>query len=188
MHARISVIGVSGCGKTTFARALAARLGCPHIELDSLYHGPGWTAPADDVFRARVQATLAHAGPCWVIDGNYSEVRPVVWPLADTVVWLDYHISRILWRLWWRTLRRVITRERLWEAQNVETWRAQFLSRDSLFLWAWNTYHQRRREYPRLLAQPENAHLTVLRFRHPHEAQRWLDGIPLRAHTQGDTA
>lgn len=182
MYERISVIGVTGSGKTTFARALAAQLGCPHIELDNLYHRPNWTTLPADEFRARVQVTLARSGPRWVVDGNYSEARPLIWPQADTVIWLNYHIGHIMWRLWWRTLRRVSTREPLWEAQNVETWRAQFLSRESLFLWAWNTYHRHRRDYPRLLAQPANAHLTVLRFKRPRQAQRWLENMP----QQGD--
>lgn len=181
MLTRINVVGVTGSGKTTFARTLAARLDCPHIEMDNLYHGPGWTAPPAELFRERVRSALTQAGPRWVIDGNYSEARPVIWPQADTIIWLDYHISRIMWRLWWRTLRRVATHEPLWEAQNTESWRTQFLSRDSLFLWAWNTYHRRRREFPHLLAQPENVHLTVLRFRHPREAARWLESIAQRA-------
>lgn len=33
---RVSVIGASGSGKTTFAAALAERMGVPHIELDTM--------------------------------------------------------------------------------------------------------------------------------------------------------
>ena len=37
---RINVIGASGVGKTTLARALAARLGIPHFDSDDYYHLP----------------------------------------------------------------------------------------------------------------------------------------------------
>jgi adenylate kinase family enzyme len=37
------VVGTSAVGKTTLAAALSRRLGVPHIELDALYWGPGWT-------------------------------------------------------------------------------------------------------------------------------------------------
>ena len=42
----ILVMGVSGSGKTTYARKLASQLNVPHIELDTLYWGPDWT-PAE---------------------------------------------------------------------------------------------------------------------------------------------
>lgn len=38
---RIIVIGTTGSGKTTLARALAARLGVPHGEQDAWNHLPG---------------------------------------------------------------------------------------------------------------------------------------------------
>jgi len=69
---RFVVVGSSsGAGKTTFARALAARLALPHIELDALHwQQTGWELPEREVFRERVdRATSAEA---WVLDGNYS--------------------------------------------------------------------------------------------------------------------
>lgn len=179
---RINVVGTSGSGKTTLARELARRLGYPHIELDSLYHGPNWTAPPPDLFRERVRQALSRS-PHWVVDGNYGLAREVIWPQADTVIWLDYPIIVNLWRVWWRTLRRIITREKLWENENRETWKDQFLSKESLFLWVISTHGRRRREFPELFARPENAHLRVIHFRWPREAQRWLTQIdyPVRS-------
>ena len=36
------------------ARSLARAIGAPHVELDSLYHQPGWTPLDGDSFRGRV--------------------------------------------------------------------------------------------------------------------------------------
>lgn len=57
---RISIVGNSGSGKSTLARALGARLHCPVMELDAVFHQPGWTPlPTPDV-RARVHEHARH--------------------------------------------------------------------------------------------------------------------------------
>jgi cytidylate kinase len=48
---RVSVIGNSGAGKSTVARHLAAVLGVPHLELDAVFHQPGWRPLPDEEFR-----------------------------------------------------------------------------------------------------------------------------------------
>jgi hypothetical protein len=116
----------------------------------------------------------------WVIDGNYGGrgARGLVWPRADTVVWLDPPLGVIFARLFARAIRRIRSGEELWPGTgNRETYRNQFLSRDSLFWWALKTYRRRRREFPLLLARPENAHLAVHRFRSANEARAWLDSL-----------
>ena len=70
---RISVVGNSGSGKTTVARRLAAVLDVPHIELDAIFHQPGWRELPTTDFREQVTRAVQGAG--WVVDGNYSAVR-----------------------------------------------------------------------------------------------------------------
>jgi len=168
---RINVVGTCGAGKTTVARALAERLGFVDVELDALSWGPDWTMRPDDVFRAEV-ATAA-AGDQWVVDGNYSKTRDIVWARADTVVWLDYSFPCVFMRLARRTARRAFTREELWHG-NRESLRMSLLSRESILLWAIKTHRRRHREYSELLARPENKHLVVVRLRCPRETTRWL--------------
>lgn len=172
---RIAVVGTTGSGKTTLARWLSERLGIPHIELDAINWGPNWTEIPVQTFRERVAQVLS--GEAWVVDGNYSKVRDVVWRRLDTIVWLDYSLPRILWQLARRTFRRTLTREELWSG-NRERLRTALFSRDSLLLWALQTYRKRRRAYPALFKKPEYAHLTIVRLRSPRAAQAWLSSLP----------
>jgi adenylate kinase family enzyme len=171
VNRRIVVVGTTGSGKTTLAATLAECFGISHVELDALHWEPDWTEAPLPTFRLRVHEAVKRKA--WVIDGNYSAVRDIVWPRADTVVWLDYGLPTIFARLLWRTFRRVFTREELWSGNRERLW-AQLATRDSIFLWALQTYRRRRREYPTLFAKPEYAHLRVIRLRSPRQARRFL--------------
>jgi adenylate kinase family enzyme len=173
MH-RISVIGVSGSGKTTFAAALAARLGLPYVDMDALHWQPNWAMVELDHFRARVVAVAA--GDAWVTDGNYGKARDCLWPRAEAVVWLDYHWSVIAPRLLRRELRLILTGQEIHNGNRV-TLRSQVFSRDSLFLFAFHQYRRHRPQIEAALAQPENAHLKLFRFRSPRASRAWLDGL-----------
>src|SRR3954452_5746790 len=102
--ARIVILGRTGSGKTTLARQLAAALHVPHVELDSLYFGPEFSTAPLPLLRERTSAAIA--GDRWVTDGNKRAVRDLVWPRADTVVWLDYPLVVTLWSLARRARRR----------------------------------------------------------------------------------
>ena len=99
---RVAVVGTSGSGKTSLALTLARKLRLKHVELDALFWEAGWQKTPRDVFHARVVAALAVPG--WVTEGNYHIVRDVIWRRATTLVWLDYPLALILWRLARRTL------------------------------------------------------------------------------------
>lgn len=73
---RVVVVGTSGAGKTTFSAALAARLGCTHVELDRLYWGPGWQAVPHERFEHAVErATTATTAP----SASCSGAAPPTW-------------------------------------------------------------------------------------------------------------
>ena len=180
---RTVVIGTSGSGKTTFARDLAHILHIPHIELDALHWGPAWTERPIEEFRHLVSQAVA--GEAWSLDGNYSAVRDIVWPRATAVIWLNYSLPATFYRVLKRTARRVLRQEELY-AGNRESFRRSFLSRESILVWVLTTYRRRRREYPRLLAEPQHAHLHVTTVRSPPEAERLLAQI--RTAAPGDAA
>jgi hypothetical protein len=171
---RVVVVGTSGSGKTHLAQALAQRLGLAHVELDALFWQPHWQGTPREVFREKVSAALA--APAWALDGNYRSVRDLTWGRATALVWLDYPLPLVMWRLARRTFGRMARRELLWGTNHEQLGTAVF-SRDSIFLWALNSPRRHRRDYPPLLASPEYAHLATQRFYHPRETERWLAGL-----------
>lgn len=170
---RISVVGTSGSGKTTLARQISQHLAIPHVELDALHWEPNWTEAPTEVFRKRVEQSLS--GNRWVVDGNYSKVRDVIWSRADTVVWLDYTLPVIMTRLLRRTWRRVVKQEKLWSG-NQETWQQTF-SRDSILLWALRTYQKNREKYSTLFTQSEYTHLKTVHLKSPKTTSDWLSRL-----------
>jgi adenylate kinase family enzyme len=168
---RIAIVGTTGSGKTTLARQVAQRCLIPHVELDALQWEPNWTPAEPQVFRNRVTAALS--SDRWVVDGNYSTVRDIVWTKADTVVFLDYPFWLVMRRLLRRTWRRSLHREELWNG-NRETFRQSFFSRDSILVWLLRTYWKKRQQYPALFQQPEYAHLSIVQLRSPQLAEQWL--------------
>ena len=143
---RVAVISTaSGNGKTTVARALAARLDVPYYELDALHHGPNWAEPPLEEFRARVEPIVE--SEAWVIDGAYrGKLGDLVLEGADLVVWLDLPLKVWLSRLVRRTIRRVARREELW-AGNRERLRDALHPHNSVVFYALRKYRQTRRRY-----------------------------------------
>ncbi len=168
------VKGGSGSGKSTFAAELARRLGVPHVELDGLHHGPSWQEATAEELRARVEAALDDARG-WVVDGNYEgKLGTLVLDRAELVVWLDLPLHVKLRRLWRRTLRRIRSREVLWNG-NRESWRGAFWGAESLFARTVRTHYSHRRRWPAWLEGRE-----VARLRSPAAAELFLGQVAER--------
>ena len=168
---RVLVVGTSGSGKSVLAARLARALGGPHIELDAFQHGPGWSQRSADELRRRTGAAIA-GHDVWVADGNYSDVRDVLWPRATTLVWLDYPRRVVMGRVVRRSLVRVVTRRELWNG-NRSDWR-RWGDPDHPIRWAWRTHAANRAKYEALVVLPEWSHLEVVRLRQPGEAKALL--------------
>ncbi|MCV0402661.1 MAG: adenylate kinase [Chloroflexi bacterium] len=180
---RIVIVGRTGSGKTTLARKLAESRGVPHVELDSLYFGPEFSTAPLEVLRERTTAALA--GDRWVTDGNKRAVRDLIWPRADTIVWLDYSLGVSLWRL----VRRARSRTAQLTAEAARTGRRSGLPRQLLaaargVLTALRSHAGQRREYARLFAEPANQHLAVVRLRSPRATRDWLGRVTDKGGTE----
>jgi hypothetical protein len=92
---------------------------------------------------------LCPAGGAWVADGNYeTKGGDLIRDRADTVVWLDFSRRAVMRQLTWRTVRRGLLRERLWN-RNRESLR-NTISHDperSVLLWYWMQHEPQRQRY-----------------------------------------
>ncbi len=175
---RISVVGISGAGKTTVGSAIAIDLNLPFIELDSIHNQPGWAELPADEFQERLRPIVA--GKSWVIDGNYTSkgALDLVWQRADTVVWLDVARSEVMRRVIARTVRRAITREELWNA-NREPLNNFFDPRPekNIIVWTWTRFRHTREKYEQKSIDPRWSHLDIIRLRTPAEVNAFLEKL-----------
>ena len=176
---RIAVVGCSGSGKTTVARQVADRLGLEHIELDELAHQPGWTMRPAEEFRSDLERCLSGAEQGWVTCGHYGRLAgDMHLNKANTIVWLDLPRRTVMTRVIRRTIRRVLTREELWNG-NKEPWTNLYHwdPERNVIRWSWVTYKGRREQYEQCMCDGSWVHANVLRLRSPQAIEGFLNSL-----------
>jgi adenylate kinase family enzyme len=172
---RVLIAGVTGSGKTTFAARAGATWHLRHIEIDALHHGPNWTPRAEFLDDVRAFTTEDR----WITEWQYTSkgTDEILAPRADLLVWLDYPWRVVRSRLIRRTLKRRILRTELWNG-NVEppVWdREAWTGKNDILRWQADTRHKWEERMPGIPAR--FPHLTIVRLRHPREAERWLRSL-----------
>lgn len=171
---RVAVVGNSGSGKSSLSKEIAARLDCDHIELDSIHHLPGWIPIDRDKMRQIISERTE--SDCWVVDGNYrSFTQDIVFPKADTVIWLDVPRRVVMSRVIRRTLGRIVTRTELWNG-NRERFGNLFKTapEENIILWSWTQHEKYRQQYLDAKDDATNAHLNWVHLTTRNEARDWL--------------
>ncbi|MBE0608554.1 MAG: adenylate kinase [Dehalococcoidia bacterium] len=175
---RIIVVGPSCSGKTTLGAEIARRIGGPFIELDALFWKPGWTAPSDEEFRARL--IESHTGDTWVSAGNYlRHTRHLTWPRADTIIWLDFPLRLTTRRVLARSWRRWRSKELLWGTNRERFWDQLMLwsPNDSLIAYNVSRHRQNRRIFRRAMEDARAAGKCFLRLESPRTVERLLENL-----------
>jgi adenylate kinase family enzyme len=174
---RISVVGASGSGKSCLARVLAEQLGLPLVELDALRWEPSGQELPRDAFVQRVAAAVDDEE--WVIDGHYRDVRQLIWQRAQMVVWLNYPLPLVAWRLLTRFGRKFLNveeagqdvaaagRARRLPGQGTKATWGQRLGRFARNL-------RERHEYRGLLHSSAYQPLTLMEMRSAKAAAEWV--------------
>jgi adenylate kinase family enzyme len=139
---RIVVTGPAGAGKSRLARELGDALAVRVLHLDAFFWRPGWVATPEQEFDELQRRELAH--DAWVVDGQYDDILPDWFDLAELIVFVDASPFQCLWQV----SRRRLARD---EGPHVPGGKPAPLHR-SLFKFARLQWHYRRRIRPQLLA------------------------------------
>jgi adenylate kinase family enzyme len=174
---RIVVIGTSSSGKTTLAKELGHLLKIEHRELDYFFWKPGWQESSVEEFRQKVDAFTKETK--WITDGNFSQVRDIVWSRATHVIWLDYSLKLILSQFFKRSMMRSWKKEVLWGTNQESLWNS-ILKPNSLLVWILKTYKRNKVRYQELIVSDSFKGVTFIKLSHPRETQDFIKKINLK--------
>jgi adenylate kinase family enzyme len=150
---RVVVVGNSGSGKTTMAKALSQALGVPRIELDAINWQPGWRPLAiEDPEEFIRRVAEAAAGDAWVVDGNYTKAREAHWSRATHFVWMDTERWVVMRRVIWRSFSRAVSKRELWPGTGNKELFRRWLDKEHPIRWAWDNWAMNRARYGDLFA------------------------------------
>jgi adenylate kinase family enzyme len=177
LRRRIVIVGSSCAGKSTLGERLAGLLQAPFVELDALHWKPNWQESTDEEFIPKVAA--ATAGDGWVVAGSYHRVASkVVWPRAQTIIWLDLPLPLTLALIVRRSWRRWRGNELLWGTNREKFW-SQFKLWDSNSLITFSVRNQRRKHdlYLGAMSDPQWSHARFIRLRSQAEVEQLLRAV-----------
>jgi adenylate kinase family enzyme len=179
---RIAVWGVTGSGKTTFAKRLGEALGLGVVELDAIRHARGWDSTAFPEFREVLTQRLDAMPDGWVVEGSYSAISDIYLSRIDTMVWIHLPFRTSFWRLLRRTVSRGARRTRLYTPTGPrESLALSFFSRRSI-LWFALTSHPQAAERRRSRIAALRPEVRVYELRTPREVEAFVREVEAQAH------
>lgn len=173
---KIFVVGTSGSGKSTLAAHLATKLNLKHIELDALLWLPNWEKRSPDELKRLLELEIAEAKNGYVVDGNFQN-KEIQLDAGSVLIFLDYSRLKVFQRILRRSIKRVVTKEKLWAGNQEELNFLLSLNPElNPVLWAWKTHYKRRSAYS-ALADSLGNDILVYRIRSKSDLQKLIQSL-----------
>ncbi len=105
MYKRIYIIGNSASGKTSLAKQLSRILKIKAYDLDDFYWQKKFAKKRNPKIVEKLVKKVTRR-KTWVIEGVYSSCVTCSLEKADLIIWLDYPVHVITWRLLKRQIKK----------------------------------------------------------------------------------
>jgi len=150
------------------------------IEVDQInWQLDNWVELSKERLREELSEAL-HDNDSWIVDGSYGKVRDIIWKDVDIIIWLNFPFYLIMYRYFKRTIKRIVTKEKLFGSNNVETFRQQFLSKDSLFLWILKTFWSRKKRYEELFEEQRKKGKRIVIVENVKELNSFINDLAIK--------
>lgn len=161
---KISIIGGSGCGKTTLSDNLGKVLNLPVYHLDGIHHLENWVVRDKDERDKIMMEKVSEEK--WIIDGTYRSTLNERLDATDFLIYLDYssfaQVKGVLGR--W-------IKHRGQEKPEIpgckEKMDLKFLS------WVWNWRKDKRQDIVEAIKKLDDS--KVLIFKNRRELNKWFE-------------
>jgi len=170
-YKRIIVFGSTGAGKSTLVEHISREFHLPLINMDTLSREAGKSKTPMETFALSTQKSVENDS--WILDGSYAIVQDIIWPRAEAIVWLDYSVWVVTWRLIKRSLYRIFLRKKPERPSKAKPISAE--KRTQTYLWSILTHNKRRQQYFAALYSSKNKHLHIIRLCNPKDTSKWLE-------------
>lgn len=167
------MFGPSGVGKTSLALRLASEWGLPYIDMDQMYKASVRSEQPEQTFAASLSSHIDR--DAWVMDGSYDMVQELYWNKATLLVWLDFSVGVVGWRMARRIGLRLIGRKPTGLAPGASRGDKGFMSIARSAVDRLSNHHRTRRRHLQMLYNLQNQPPYVHRLRTPEEVEFWLE-------------
>jgi len=172
-YRRTIVFGGEGAGKTTLAQRISDEFGVPFVEMDDLFDRARKSDRPTETLSTFAEEVTNRDN--WILAGSYPEVQSMTWTRAEAIVWLDYPVWLMAWRLIVRRLGRIFSRHRV--KRVVHSVGQLQKGRVAGFVRVIVGHSLRRKIHFCDLYHARNRHLHIIRLRCDREARQWLAGV-----------